>query len=58
MSDTLGTLDLLWIKSFLSRCVVHGPEQDALFSVISKVDRLLERKPDGVVGESESRAVA
>ena len=58
MSDQLGTLDLLWIKSFLSRCVVHGPEQDALFSVIAKVDKLLERTPDGIVGKPESRAVA
>lgn len=57
MGDNLGTIDLLWIKSFLSRTVVHGSEQDALFAVIEKVNRILERTTNGTVGKPE-RSVA
>lgn len=54
----LTRLDLLWIKSFLSKCVVHGPEQEALFAVTEKVDTLIERTSNGIAGQPEHRSVA
>lgn len=59
MPDQIGRLDLMWIRTFLTRCVVHGTDQDELFRVVTKIDKLLERKnQNGTVRESEPRTAA
>lgn len=58
MPEPLGALDLHWIRNLLSRCVVHGDEQDQLFRIVRKIDHILERGTHGTVREPERSTAA
>lgn len=58
MPEQLGALDLHWIRNLLSRCVVHGDEQDQLFRIVTKIDLILGRGEHGTVREPERSTAA
>lgn len=58
MPEPIGALDLHWIRNFLSRCVVHGEEQDQLFRIVRKIDLILGRGDYGTVREPERSTAA
>lgn len=54
MTPKLGTLDLQWIRHFLSKSVVRGSEEDQLFHIVNKIDDILRKgNTDGDTREAQ-----
>lgn len=58
MGHPLTTLDLSWIRHFLTRTVVHGDDQEQLFAICAKLDHILERGTNGPTGQTEQSDAA
>jgi hypothetical protein len=55
--DKFGKLELSYMRSFLSRVIARGhDEEEMLINIVSKVDHLIEGKTNATTGRSGTQA--
>lgn len=54
LGKSFGTMELWYLRTFLSRTVTRGlEEEDALLNLVHKIDRELEGRANGANGGAE-----